>query len=328
MTPRWRVLNAEPANYADEARRLLETVADVHEAALDRPALLAAVGSADALIVRLRHQIDDEVFEAGPRLKAIVSATTGLDHIDLERARRQHVEVLSLRGETEFLRTIRATAEHTWALLLALVRRIPAADASVRAGQWNRDAFRGRELSGRALRLVGFGRVGRQVAGYGLAFGMHVAAYDPVAGDAMPGVERRADLASLLNDADVISVHVPLDTSTRGLIGRDILSGVRSGAVLVNTSRGEILDEAAVAEALRGGRLAGAALDVLSAERGTPGSTPLRDCLADPAIDLLVTPHIAGATWESMARTEVFMARRLVAFIQEHSEAARVVKIS
>jgi phosphoglycerate dehydrogenase-like enzyme len=98
--------------------------------------------------------------------------------------------------------------------------------------------------------------------------------------------------------------------------------------VLVNTSRGEILDEAAVAEALRDGRLAGAALDVLSAERAAPGSSPLRDCLADPAIDLLVTPHIGGATWESMARTEVFMARRLVAFIQQHSGAGRAVKIS
>jgi D-3-phosphoglycerate dehydrogenase len=310
---KWRVLNAEPAGYAAEARRVLSAVADLEERAVDRRELLAAVGAVDALIVRLRHQIDGEVFDAAPRLKAIVSATTGLDHIDVERARAQGVAVLSLRGEFEFLRTIRATAEHTWALLLALVRRIPAADAAVRAGAWERDAFRGRELSGRRLRLVGFGRVGRQVAGYGLAFGMDVAAYDPVEGEPMPGVERRPSLESLLADADVISVHVPLDDSTRGLLNSARLGAPKLPAFLVNTSRGEVLDEAAAVDALRGGRLAGLAADVVSGERG--GVSPLREALDEP-LNIIITPHIAGATWESMARTEVFMATRLVEFIE------------
>jgi D-3-phosphoglycerate dehydrogenase len=315
VSARWRVLNAEPAEYSDEARRLLSEVADLDERALDRAGLLASIHDADALIVRLRFQIDREVLEAGPALKAIVSATTGLDHIDLAAARARGITVLSLRGETEFLRTIRATSEHTWALLLALVRRIPAADASVREGRWTRDAFRGHELAGRNLRIIGLGRVGRHVAGYGAAFGMHVAAYDPAATEWMDGVERRPSLAALVGDADVISVHVPLDAATRGMVNGTVLASVPAHAVLVNTSRGEVLDEQAVADALRERRLAGAAVDVVSAERGA--GSPLRDALADRSLNLVVTPHIAGATWESMARTELFMAGRLAQFIRD-----------
>lgn len=244
---RWRVLNAEPAEYSDEARRLLEEVANLDERTLDRKGLLAAVPSADALIVRLRFQIDAEVLDAAPRLKAIVSATTGLDHIGLDAAPARNVAVLSLRGETEFLRTIRATSEHTWALLLALLRGIPAADASVRRGQWNRDAFRAHELFGRNLRLIGLGRVGWHVAGYGLAFGMNVAANDPAAAEWMDGIERRSSLPSLVRDADVVSVHVPLDATTRGLVDATLLAAVPRHSVLINTSRGEVLDERAVA---------------------------------------------------------------------------------
>lgn len=319
---RWRVLNAEPSEYVDEARALLAPVADLVEPELDRPGLLDAVAGADALIVRLRFQIDREVFDAAPRLKAIVSATTGLDHIDGRVAAERGVTVLSLKGETEFLRTIKATAEHTWGLLLALVRRIPAASAAVAAGRWNRDEFRGRELAGRNLRIVGLGRIGRQVAEYGRAFGMHVAAVDPNGADWPAYVERRADLAALLADADVISLHVPLADETAGLLGARELAFAPRGCVVVNTSRGEILDEQALAGALRSRRLAGAAVDVLQGER-LHGTSPLRSCLGDPSINLIVTPHIGGATWESMARTEVFMARRLRELIERHqSETA------
>lgn len=319
---KWRVVNAEPDGYSAEARRLLSAVADLDEHHGDRQMLLAALAGADALIVRLRFQIDGELFDHARNLKAVVSATTGLDHIDLERARAVGVAILSLKGETAFLRTIRATAEHTWALLLALLRKVPAADASVRSGAWTRDAFRGRELHGRNLRLIGLGRVGRQVAGYGLAFGMSVAACDPFADDWMPGVERRSDLDALVADADVISIHVPLDAATRTLIDRRCLERTRSGAVLINTSRGEVLDEAAVVEALRDGRLAGAAVDVLASERHDLAASPLAAYLREADANLIVTPHIGGATVESMARTEVFMAERLAAFIRAHPDAA------
>ena len=134
-----RILNAEPDRYSPRARAALQEVADVTEEALDREGLLRALPAYDALIVRLGHRIDAQVLDAAPRLRVIATATTGLDHIDLKACRDRGVEVLSLRGENEFLRTVVATAEHTWALLLALIRRIPAASAAAARGEWNRD---------------------------------------------------------------------------------------------------------------------------------------------------------------------------------------------
>lgn len=308
-----RILNAESKGYAEPARRVLESLGAVEEGELDRPQLLERVHQADVLIVRLAHRVDRQLLEAAPRLQAVVSATTGLDHIDFEAARERGVEVLSLRGETAFLDQIVATPEHTWALLLALVRRLPAACEAVRAGHFDRDRFRGAELRGKRLGLVGLGRVGRRVARYALAFDMRVAAYDPQPERGVDGVDQRADLDSLLLASDMLSLHAPLDNRTRGLVGARELSLLPAGALLVNTARGELVDENALARALESGRLAGAALDVVHDERDP--SRRLRgrlgDLLRSGRYNLLITPHIAGATAESMAATELFMARKL-----------------
>jgi D-3-phosphoglycerate dehydrogenase len=311
-----RILNVEPAGYAEEARAVLQGLGELVERPLGRAELLRALPAFDVLVVRLGHQVDRELLDAGPRLRAVVTATTGLDHVDLEHARRRGVAVLSLRGETAFLETVHATAEHTWALLLALLRRVPQASAAVRAGRWERDPFRGQELAGRRLGLLGLGRLGRRVARYGLAFDMRVAAHDPHATAWVDGVRRARDLGDLLTGADVLSIHVPLTAETRGLVGRAALAALPPGAVLVNTARGEVVDEAALVEALASGRLAGAALDVVAGERALAGgaASPLLD-YARRHDHVLVTPHVGGATVESMARTEVFMAGKLAAFL-------------
>jgi D-3-phosphoglycerate dehydrogenase len=308
-----RILNVEPAGYCAEARRVLAQCGTVVERELSRAELLAQLASYDVLIVRLAHQIDREVIDAGPRLRAIVSATTGLDHIDVATARSRGIDVLSLRGETDFLRGVRATAEHTWALLLALQRRIVPAAVAVRGGQWDRDALRGHDLDGKRLGIVGLGRIGRMVAGYGRSFGMEVAAHDPDAVEWPPDVKRHARLDDLLAQSDVLTLHVPLDERSKGCIGREQLALLPRGAVLVNTSRGEVVDEDALLEALESGTLAGAALDVVAHER-RPEQRSRSPLLAYAAThdELLVTPHIGGATFESMEKTEVFMARKLL----------------
>ena len=160
-----RILNAEPDCYSAHARAALEEVADVTEEALDREALMTVLPDYDALIVRLGHRVDAPLLEAGPQLKVVATATTGLDHIDLEAAEDRGIEVLSLRGESEFLRGVVATAEHTWAILLALLRRIPLASAAAREGKWDRDSFRGGELNGKRLGIVGLGRIGERWLG-------------------------------------------------------------------------------------------------------------------------------------------------------------------
>lgn len=311
------VVIAEPLHYAPEARSILASLGPVVEGPFDRTGLLAAVGSARVLVVRLAHQVDDEVLAAGPHLEAIASPTTGTDHIDVEAAEARGIRVVTLKGETEFLSTVRATPEHTWALLLALARHLPAAAASVAAGEWDRDAHRGTELAGKRLGILGLGRVGRLVAAYGNAFGMEVLGHDLVPAPAPEGVTIVPALADLLRQSDVLLVHVPLDDTTRHVVGAAELALLPPGALLVNTSRGAVLDERAVVDALERGHLGGVAVDVVEDERAVDGHrrSPLVAYARDRPDRAIVTPHIAGATWESMHRTEVFLAQRLQALI-------------
>lgn len=310
MTARPIVINAEPLGYSQRARAVLESCSEVVEGPFDRAGLLGAAAGADALIVRLGHRIDKDLFERSDRLRFVVSATTGLDHIDLQAAARSGVQVLSLRGERAFLETIRATVEHTFALLLTLLRRTHRAARHVEAGGWDRDRFRGRELAGRRLGIVGLGRIGNAVAELARAFHMEVAAFDPYRADWPQGVERPADLLGLCRQSDVLSLHVPLSNETRNMIGTRELDALPSGAFLVNTSRGGVLDEAALMQRLQSGRLEGAALDVLQAEEGGPPNHELLAWAAEHD-NLVLTPHIGGATSESMERTEIFMAEKL-----------------
>ena len=320
------ILNAEPLDYSSEARCILQSVGELYESMLSRDELMTRLKDFDVLIVRLGFQVDREIIDAGQRLKTIVTATTGLDHIDVAYAHSKGIAVLSLQGETEFLRSIPATAEHTWALLLALVRRIPQAFASVCRGEWNRDAFRGHDLRGKRLGIVGLGRIGEKVARFGLAFEMAVAACDPYRGDWLPGVSRCDSLNDLLARSDVLSLHVPVNAETKQMIGRDELALLPKNAVIVNTARGGILDETALVEALKVGHLAGAALDVTNNERDNEGRE--RGALlryAGHHNNLLITPHIGGATVESMARTEVFMAEKLVQYLANQGSKQELV---
>ena len=173
------ILNAEPLNYSSEARKILESLGNIDEKLLKRNELLSCISEYHVLIIRFGFQIDEEIIEAGKNLKVIVTATTGLDHIDTEYATSKSIKIISLQGEKEFLSSIPATAEYTWGLLLALMRRIPSAFESVKRGFWNRDEFRGHNLAGRKLGILGLGRIGERVALYGLAFEMNVLAFDP-----------------------------------------------------------------------------------------------------------------------------------------------------
>ena len=312
-----RILNAESLDYSPIALEILERFAVIEAADLPRSELFSRLRDVDILIVRLRSQIDREIIDSAPRLKAIVTATTGLDHIDMAYAAEHGIAVLSLKGETDFLRSIPATAEHTWGLLLALVRNLPWAYQSVLQGEWNRDRFRGRDLAGRRLGIIGLGRIGEKVARYGQVFGMQVSAYDPYQMYRLPEVERQPTLEALCRASDIVSLHVPLNEETRGLFGSQELGWLPPGALLVNTARGAVLDETALFKALESGRLGGAALDVLSDE--TSSTRPLTARLIEYAhlhSNLLLTPHIGGATLDSMHSTEIFMAHKLERFIK------------
>lgn len=314
-----RILNAEPENYNKEARAILESFASVDEEVLGREGLLDKIKDYDALIVRLGHRIDGEIIGKGHRLKVIATATTGLDHVDIEAAEERGIAIISLRGERAFLDTVTATAEHTFALLLALARHLPSAFESVKTGEWDRDKFRGIELQGKVIGVVGYGRLGRLVGGYSKAFGLKVLAFDPYVKIKDEWIQQ-VDFFDILDKCDIITFHVPLSSETYKLVSHKEIQKMKKGVLIINTSRGEVLDEKAILEGLHSGRLGGAAFDVLSEEwRGKPNwlySNPLWK-YAQNNDNVIITPHIGGATSESMKATEIFIAKKIKEFFKK-----------
>jgi D-3-phosphoglycerate dehydrogenase len=301
-----RILVVEPV--AAPGRELL---AAAHETSvrlnLPRADLLAALGEGggwDALVVRSQTRVDAELLAAAaPRLAVVGVASVGTDRVDIAAATRSGVMVVNApTGNTI------AAAEHTMALMLALLRRIPDADASVRRGEWERGKYVGAELRHRTLGIIGLGKIGKAVARRAAAFEMRVMAHDPLltADQATEHSAKLVGLAELLNRADVISVHVPLTAETRGLIGRGEIEAMKPGAVLLNVARGGLVDEAALADALRSGHLAGAAVDVFTAEPMAPDN-PLRD-----APNTILTPHLGASTAEAQDRVGIEMAEQLL----------------
>ena len=297
------ILLLEPDGFPAIARAILAGLAPVHT-----PATLLDPTEVRAMFVRLARRIDAEFLASYPNLKWLVSPTTGQTHLDHGALEAAGVRILALTGQTEFLDSIRATAEHTLALLLALLRHLPAAASSVTAGGWDRYPFKGREVSGSTALIVGYGRLGRQMNGLYRALGARVIATD-VLPERVPE-DMLVTLDTGLAEADIISIHVNHTHETTALIGRKELFQVKPGSVLVNTSRGEILDQPELFRALRSGRLRGAALDVLIGEPD-PITAEVKAAIAEFGPRLVITPHISGFTADSLERVEVFMSERL-----------------
>lgn len=276
------------------------TVADVSS---DRSALEGALREAEALIVRSATMVGPELLQAAPMLRVVGRAGVGVDNVDLDAATRHGVVVVNAPDAN-----VLSAAEHTIALLLSIARRIPAAHTSLCAGEWRRSELTGTELHGKRLGLLGLGRVGAFVAQRMQAFGMTVAAFDPYVAPAKAeeiGVEL-VDIDDLLRTSHILSVHLPLTPETRHLLDADRLAELPRGAYVVNTARGGIVDEAALAEAVGHGHLAGAAVDVF--EREPPNDSPL---IGVPGV--VVTPHLGASTAEAQDRTGTSVAAAVLA---------------
>lgn len=273
-----------------------------------RDELLAAAAKADALIVRNRTRVDAALIDYAPQLKAVGRLGVGLDNIDVEACKARGIAVYPATGAND-----RAVVEWVVAAMLVLLRGAYAATESVIAGEWPRTKLMGREAGGKRLGLVGFGSIGRKVGAVASALGMSVGAFDPhlAPGDAAWsqawGKVEICDFAGLLRGSDVISLHVPLTDATRNMIDSGAIEGMKEGAVLINAARGGVVDEAALASALRAGRLGGAALDVFAQEPVTRDAGRIfADCP-----NLLLTPHIAGVTVEANRRVSRMVAEKI-----------------
>jgi D-3-phosphoglycerate dehydrogenase len=271
----------------------------------------------DALFVRLGIAIDDVVLESAPFLRFIVTPTTGLDHIDLDAAEKRHIGIISLRGETIFLKSIKSTAEHTWALLMALMRKLPEAIADTRLGNWRREPFLASELYGKTLGIIGYGRLGSMVATYGKAFGMKVLVNDtdPKQLQELPAGIEAMDLKSLLINSDIISLHIPSNESNRNFLDAVKIKHTKKGVIIVNTARGEIIDEKVFLSALESGHIGGAAIDVLDGDSSWQDHIPDHHPLLQYAVNhpqLILTPHMGGYGKESIENTRFFMAKKFL----------------
>jgi (S)-sulfolactate dehydrogenase len=277
----------------------------------DAAALARALAQAEGWIVRNRTQVRGAALEGAGRLRVVGRLGVGLDNIDLEACAARGIEVIAATGANA-----ESVAEYVLGMAMVLLRGAAyLSTPAVAAGRWPRQMLsQGREISGKTLGLVGFGSIGRVTAHKAVALGMRVIAFDPaIAADSPAWTEQGVapcGLDELLAQADIVSLHLPFLDSTRRLIDETRIARMKPGAILVNSARGGILDEAALARALHQGRLAGAALDVFE-EEPLPGGSVLAD-----APNLILTPHIAGVTIESNERVSSLIAERVAAFLR------------
>ena len=301
-----RVLVAEPiAPEGVQELRSYPAVEVVERYSLTPDELRRAVASSAALLVRSQTDVTRAVIESGTELRVIGRAGAGVDNIDVPAATERGVLVMNTPGANA-----QAAAELTIGLMFAVARGIAAADASVKAGRWERSRFRGTQLLGKSLGIVGIGNVGRLVARSAGALGMHVIAHDPYVAPEL-AAEHGITLVSfetLLAQSDYISVHTPLTASSRGLIGAAEIARMKRGVYLINCSRGGVIDEAALLAGLEQGSVAAAALDVYSRE-------PARDLEVARHPRVVATPHIGALSLEAQLNVAIMIANQIGRFL-------------
>ncbi len=298
--PRWRILI--PTALSAEGVEILraEPSFDIDlRPGLKGPDLLAALADADVVVIRSEHKIDAAAIGAAPRLRLLARAGVGVENVDLETCTARGIVVLNTPAANSI-----AVAELTMAMMLALARKIVPADNSVKAGKWEKGRFGGHELLGKTLGLVGFGRIGREVALRAQSFGMKVIAYDPFVTPAAAAAAQvtLAELPDVVAAADVLSLHLPLTEKTRNLIDARMIARMKPTALVVNAARGGIIDEAALARALDDGLLAGCALDVYEKE-------PPENRWFAGRENVVVTPHLGASTAESQTKVAIEIAQ-------------------
>ena len=268
--------------------------------------LAGKIGDYDAIVIRSATKLTAELIDRADRLKVIGRAGVGVDNVDVEAATRRGIVVANAPEST-----VISAAEHTVGLLVALARNIPQAHAALKQGRWERSAWGGVELEGKVLGVLGFGRIGQQVARRALGLGMRVVAYDPFVSNERfreLGAERVESPDEVLAAAEFLTLHLPLTPETQGFLNREAIAKLRDGARVINAARGELVDEEALIEALRSGKVAAAAIDVYSQE---PYTGPLLEL-----DNVVVTPHLAASTEEAQDRAGVIVAEQVAAALE------------
>ena len=267
--------------------------------------------NAEVFFCGLGIYVGEDLLKNVKSLKSLVSPATGINHLDLNYLNSREILVIKLGDSKDQIQNVFATAELAWGLVIACARRMNLAVDSVKEGNFDRTLFLGRELLARTLGVVGFGRLGRQVAKYGSAFGMNVVVYetDSAQHNEIAPFQKVDSLEELLNISDVVSVHIPFNDKNKNCIDAAMISKIKHGALFINTSRGELVDEQALAMAVRSGQLFGVGVDVLSKESEdgfSVSNSPLASAMRD-GFNGIVTPHIGGWAHDAVATTRAFV---------------------
>ena len=311
---RGRVLNMSDLTPNPRALDCLDAVADVVSVDADQTRLVEMIPDFDAYFASLHVRANADVLNAGQRLQVIATSSTGTDHIDVKLAEEKGIEVISIKHDYDLLDRFTATAELTFGLLFACVRKIPFAFDAAKQGNWARVLFRGHQVAHKTFGIIGYGRLGKMSAQYARAFRMRVIAHDPVPFEC-EGVER-VDLHTLLGESDIIALHVHLTDETRGMISWDEFDRMKDGVILINTSRGGLIDEEAFLSALESGKVGAAGLDLIHGEWR-------KDLYNHPLIrytrthdNLVITPHVGGATFETESQAIEYTAKKLADYLR------------
>ncbi|HEX2787469.1 MAG TPA: NAD(P)-dependent oxidoreductase [Ignavibacteria bacterium] len=310
MPYKHKILLTETKDFSKDVIEYLKTFSDVEIAEnFSQENLKSSLQNYDVVWIRFGFKVTKNDIPENPRCRFIAINVTGTDHLDEKSCNGKGIKILSLKGESEFLKNIRATAELTVTLTLALIRNVISAYESVKQGIWNRDLFRGTELYGKTAGIIGYGRLGKIVAGYFKAFGMNVCAYDINNDVDFSGAEK-VSLNELLKNSDVVSLHVNYKPENENMFAKSEFDLMKKNSVFINTARGGLVDEDALLEALKSKKIRGAAIDVLKNEFNANKENKLIEYMNNND-NLIIVPHIGGNTYESFYKTEMFIAQKI-----------------
>jgi D-3-phosphoglycerate dehydrogenase len=304
------MLCPEPESFSKEGLEYASKNVDLTCKSLTKKQFDNIAHNYDVLLIRFNTVIGKSILNSNSKVKVIISPTTGLDHIDLEMAKRNKVKVYHLKGQKRFLKEISGTAELTIGLMLSLLRKIPQSFEAVKSSKWEPGPFRGNEVSKKKLGVVGCGRLGTKVSRVAVALGMNVFAYDPYISRLPAKVKQVKSLTELLSMVDILTIHVPLLPKTKHLISTKEVKLMKNEVVIINTSRGSIISTQALLYGLKKGKIKSAAIDVMENECNIGEFGHVLIDYANKHDNLLITPHIGGATYESVEKTDLFILKK------------------
>jgi D-3-phosphoglycerate dehydrogenase / 2-oxoglutarate reductase len=309
------ILCPEPESFSKKGLAYLKKNTNLVAKTMSQEKFDKEAPSYNAVLVRFNTKVTSTLMGKNSKIKAILSPTTGLDHIDLKAAQKMNIKIFHLKGESEFLKKISGTAELTIGLMLSSIRKIPSCFEAVKNNEWGTERFRGNEVSEKTIGIIGYGRLGSKVSKVAMSLNMNVIFYDPYISDSPIWAVKKETLKEVLSKSDILSIHVPLDKTTNQMIGFNEVKLMKKGMVLINTSRGAVISSDALIFGLQSGKIAAAGLDVLENESLVSISGNKLIEYAKEYDNLLITSHIGGATYESVEKTDVFISKKYLNYL-------------